>query len=87
MNSKKIYGNILRKPSFERTILLAMLGGLVALMGVSRMDAGAHWASDGIGAYLLGSLWFEKSQSQRLRSPDDTVGYCVYRVLPRNGYF
>jgi membrane-associated phospholipid phosphatase len=47
----------LLKPSPLRTILLAILGSLVATIGLSRIYVGDHWASDAIGAYLLGSLW------------------------------
>jgi membrane-associated phospholipid phosphatase len=44
------------KPSTLRTLILAFIGAMVALIGVSRMYLGAHWASDVLGAYLLGSL-------------------------------
>jgi undecaprenyl-diphosphatase len=50
-------GYTLLKPSFARTILLVILGSLVALIGLSRIYVGDHWASDVTGAYLLGSLW------------------------------
>jgi len=50
-------GYALLKPSPVRTILLAFLGSLVALIGLSRIYLGDHWASDVIGAYLLGSVW------------------------------
>jgi len=50
-------GYTLLKPSFVRTVMLAILGSLVALIGISRIYVGDHWASDAIGAYLLGSLW------------------------------
>ena len=53
----------LLKPSFARTVLLAILGALVALIGLSRIYVGDHWASDVIGAYLLGSLWLILSVS------------------------
>lgn len=49
-------GFTLLKPSFPRTILFVILGLLVGLIGISRIDVGDHWASDVIGAYLFGSL-------------------------------
>ena len=46
----------LLKRSWMRTLLLILLGGLIALVGMSRIYLGQHWASDVLGAYLLGSL-------------------------------
>jgi undecaprenyl-diphosphatase len=54
-------GFTLLKPSWARTLLLVILGSLVALIGLSRIYLGAHWASDVTGAYLLGSLWLAVS--------------------------
>jgi membrane-associated phospholipid phosphatase len=47
----------LLKHSWVRTILLILLGIMIAFIGISRIYEGEHWASDVIGAYLLGSVW------------------------------
>ncbi len=47
----------LLKNSWWRTTLLIILGSMVALIGLSRIYEGQHWASDVLAAYLLGSVW------------------------------
>ncbi len=47
----------LLKHSWWRTSLIVILGGMVALIGLSRIYEGQHWASDVLAAYLLGSIW------------------------------
>jgi membrane-associated phospholipid phosphatase len=44
-------------PSLRRTALVALLLAVVALMGLARIDAGEHWASDVLGGYLFGIVW------------------------------
>ena len=46
----------LLKRSLGRTLLLVFLGSMVALIGISRIYLGQHWASDVLGAYLLSSI-------------------------------
>lgn len=61
----------LLKRSWLRTSLLILLGIFIALVGASRIYLGQHWASDVLGAYLLGSLtliiniWFYRWGKQR----------------------
>src|SRR5262249_2157056 len=45
------------KPRWWRTALMVFLGFCIALIGVSRIYEGEHWASDVIAAYLLGTVW------------------------------
>jgi membrane-associated phospholipid phosphatase len=44
------------KPSPKRCLLLVFLCSLIILIGPSRIFLGQHWASDVLGAYLLGSM-------------------------------
>ena len=44
------------KQSLTRSLVLGIFGTLVTLIGVSRIYLGQHWASDVLGAYLLGGL-------------------------------
>lgn len=46
----------LLKQSWLRALLLILLGSLIALVGLSRIYLGQHWASDILGATLLGGV-------------------------------
>lgn len=48
---------ILAPRGARRTLGLIALGVLIALVGTSRVYMGQHFASDVLGAYLLGSVW------------------------------
>ena len=40
-----------------RWVIISMCGVLIVLIGPSRVYLGAHWASDVIGSYVIGTLW------------------------------
>lgn len=40
-----------------RMIIPALCGALILLIGPSRVYLGAHWASDALGSYIIGTLW------------------------------
>ncbi|HZD58504.1 MAG TPA: phosphatase PAP2 family protein [Anaerolineales bacterium] len=44
------------KPSWQRSLLMLVFGGLIVLVGPSRVYLGAHWPSDVLGGYILGGL-------------------------------
>jgi membrane-associated phospholipid phosphatase len=46
----------LLKRSWKRSFLLGFFGSLILMIGMSRIYLGHHWASDVLGAYLLGGL-------------------------------
>ena len=40
-----------------RAIVIAICGLLILLIGPSRVFLGAHWASDVLGSYIIGTIW------------------------------
>ena len=63
----------LLKHSWWRTLLIVILGGMVGLIGLSRIYEGQHWASDVLAAYLLGSVWLTMSVYVYSRSKPSTA--------------
>jgi membrane-associated phospholipid phosphatase len=45
------------KQRWFRTALLSLLGGIIVMVGPSRVYMGHHWPSDVGGAYFVGTLW------------------------------
>jgi len=43
--------------AWMRLITIAACGALIVLIAPSRIYIGAHWASDVIGSYIIGTLW------------------------------
>lgn len=40
-----------------RMIVIAICTALIVLIGPSRIFLGAHWASDVLGSYIIGTIW------------------------------
>lgn len=49
--------HIKMKPGFWKNVVILKLGLLIILIGVSRIYLGAHWFSDVLGSYLIGTVW------------------------------
>lgn len=76
---------LLPRGSHLRRLALLLAALPVALIGLSRVYLGAHWPSDTLGAYLVGSLWLafsldmyrrwkERATFKKLSSETSTAG-------------
>lgn len=61
------------KKGLLRNSLIFLLAGILFSMGLSRIYLGAHWFSDTLGSYLIGTIWiylmifiFEKISPKKL---------------------
>lgn len=50
-----------------RNTLMALMTGLISLIGPSRVYLGAHWPSDVMAGYVYGGLWFSGLMALYLR--------------------
>lgn len=48
---------LLFKPGMVKWLVMTILASMIVLIGVSRIYLGAHWFSDTLGAYLIGTTW------------------------------
>jgi membrane-associated phospholipid phosphatase len=48
---------VLLKRGAARSVLLVIFGLFIIMIAPSRIYLGQHWASDTLGAYLLGTIW------------------------------
>lgn len=64
----------LMRPSPLRSALLIVLGALIALVGLSRVYLGAHWASDVFGGYCIGFFWLAMTIYLYRRRKCESVG-------------
>jgi membrane-associated phospholipid phosphatase len=71
------------KASRLRSTLLLLFSGLLGLIGVSRIYLGEHWASDVLGAYLLGSLCL-LGAIQVYRWREDRILHQSYEAKDKN---
>ncbi len=69
------------KPSWHRNLILALYALYIALVGVSRIYVGEHWATDVLAGYLYGSIclvlmilfyrWLERRFSKPLKTANE----------------
>jgi undecaprenyl-diphosphatase len=64
------------RPRVLRGLLLGVFGGLILLVGLSRIYLGAHWPSDILGGHLLGGAVLAAGIALYLRWSSPAAGPC-----------
>jgi undecaprenyl-diphosphatase len=74
------------RPTVLRRALVGFLGGLIVLVGPSRVYLGHHWFTDTLASYLLGTAYLIGLTAVYRRVRDWLYSDDAMRKKPRRGY-